>query len=359
MHLKFLYAPGSSLTVSIHYTELLARFENDKGRVKVYGNEGEAAIGINREIGNPRQLSLQPKKSNDAPSWGLHSYCCLWLVQPPGFTRFWLRLGPHTQILPVFGPRPLPKNVTFLPVFASRIGLKSADFYPFFGSGGSGFLGERQGSSDKPQCSDFIIMGTRFNPLDISHYLNGTTSFARNPASNYQSEPLPPTRQDFEFPINAETLRISCSGPSRPYTGLLKIKQSDTEISDSARVVVVVTKYHHGIDITATKIEEEELVCIDISIPEQVTPMPRMTRRRTAIVEITICFPRGTHNNPESPLQIRDYEAHFMFNVCTGDLMDSVEFESFNKGTGRGNTINFMPKIFRSKFFVLEKDTQR
>ncbi|THU95621.1 hypothetical protein K435DRAFT_895985 [Dendrothele bispora CBS 962.96] len=185
-------------------------------------------------------------------------------------------------------------------------------------------------------------MDIRFNgvPPNIVNYSNGTMVFVDNSTNNYQTEPPPQTRQEFELPINSETLRISCSGPSL-YTGLLKIQQSDTEISDSAQVKVVVTRYHHDIPkITATKIEEEELVCIDISTPEQPF-MSCMTCSRTAIVEITICLPQGTHSDPESPLKIRNFEAHLgVFNVYIDDIMDSVEFQTFDLSTGKGDVIH-------------------
>ncbi|THU88722.1 hypothetical protein K435DRAFT_866008 [Dendrothele bispora CBS 962.96] len=180
-----------------------------------------------------------------------------------------------------------------------------------------------------------FVGGHRYSSNGGSHnFFREGNSFCPGP-NHRESEPLPPTRQDFELSITAETLRISCSGSSF-YSGCLAIKQSDA-VSDFARVEVVVTKYTHDIpEITATKIEEEELACIDISAPEE-TFMQWMTGR-TARVDVTIHLPRGTQTDQDLPLKLRNFEADLnTFDVKIDDLMCSVEFESFDLSSSTGS----------------------
>ncbi|THU80362.1 hypothetical protein K435DRAFT_972799 [Dendrothele bispora CBS 962.96] len=179
-----------------------------------------------------------------------------------------------------------------------------------------------------------FVRGHRYCSNGGSHNFFQGNSFYTGPDHN-DSEPLPPTRQEFELPIGAETLRICCSGSSF-YSGCLEIKQSDA-ISDFARVEVVITKYTHAIpEITATKIEEEDLACIDISAPEQ-TFMPWMTGR-TARVDVTVHLPRGTQDDQDLPLKMGNFEADLnTFDVKIDNLMDSVEFESFDLSSSTGS----------------------
>ncbi|THU96582.1 hypothetical protein K435DRAFT_797191 [Dendrothele bispora CBS 962.96] len=169
------------------------------------------------------------------------------------------------------------------------------------------------------------------------YYSNSSSRTSSNTffTNNNYGDPLPPITQDFELPVNAETLRIYCTGSSF-YSGTLEIKQSDA-VSDFARVQVVVTQYNRDVpEIRATKVEEGECACINISAPERKF-MPWMMGP-TANVVITLHFPRGTHSDQQSPLKIRNFEADLnTFDVNIDDLMDSVEFESFDLSSSTGS----------------------